>query len=204
MLQCQNHKEVWQCAEIGEVLALYSVHFFDTAIPWCWLFVNFCSYPTRQDILKTCFAMIARLLLLYNMFWVQVAREDQTQYIVHHMRHFWKHVWIQVAREDCQTLNIIWDILKTCFVCRLLAKTRHYTLYIVWDSCIQVAREDCQTLYLYIIHNTLYIAMHFENIFCIQVAREDCQTVPVQKCDSVKDEQCRNVPRKVGIFNSNF
>ena len=95
-------------------------------------------------------------------------------------------------------INIIWDILKTCFVCRLLAKTRHYTLYIVRDSCIQVAREDCQTLYLYIIHNTLYIAMHFENIFCIQVAREDCQTVPVQKCDSVKDEQCRNVPRKVG------
>ena len=115
-----------------------------------WIFAHI-----RQDILKTCFAMIARLLLLNNMFWVQVAREDQTQYIIHHMRHFWKHVWIQVAREDCQTLNIIWDILKTCFVCRLLAKTRHYTLYIVWDSCIQVAREDCQTLYLYIIHYTL-------------------------------------------------
>ena len=51
MLQCQNHKEVWQCAETGEVLALYSAHFvfFDTAIPWCWLFVNFCSYPTRHS-----------------------------------------------------------------------------------------------------------------------------------------------------------
>ena len=38
---------------------------------------------------------------------------------------------------------------------------------------------------------------HFENMFYSQVAREDCQTVPVQKCDSVKDEQCRNVPRQV-------
>ena len=38
---------------------------------------------------------------------------------------------------------------------------------------------------------------HSENMFCSQVAREDCQTVPVQKCDSVKDEQCRNVPRQV-------
>ena len=37
-----------------------------------------------------------------------------------------------------------------------------------------------------------------QNMFCFfQVAREDCQTVPVQKCDSVKDEQCRSVPRKV-------
>ena len=164
-------------AETGDVLALYSAHFVFLTLPFpdvgcLWIFAHI-----RQDILKTCFAMIARLLLLYNMFWVQVAREDQTQYIVHHMRHFWKHVWIQVAREDCQTLNIIWDILKTCFVCRLLAKTRHYTLYIVWDSCIQVACEDCQTLYFYIIHNTLYIAMHFENIFWCQVAREDCQTL---------------------------